>query len=168
MVSAVGIAPYRSISERIQGYHDALDCIFDGRSDRSVKFYLGRIILETGQRKSQQRTEDVEAAIIYYHHNFEGILEANVRNTSSYSGQRSENQQYWSHPTRNCGFPNRKRWMIETVVNRTRCKFSFSYRFRYRCRSRSWFGLRASNAGVVTNSRVYSAKPRFALTILHS
>jgi len=73
----VGITFVQYLRNRLKGYHAAGYRIYDKRGDVSIRYFLGCLLLEKGQRRSKRRLLRVEEAIIYYHYNYEDICEDN-------------------------------------------------------------------------------------------
>lgn len=83
----IGMAYSQYIGERLKSNHEADNLIFEKHGEKNVRYYLGEIVLESNQRRSKQRLQDVEASMIYFHSNVVDILTANIQSTGSYSGR---------------------------------------------------------------------------------
>ncbi len=79
----IGRAVGQFIGERLKR-HDTDFAIWTDYGERSVVYYLGRIVLSGEKRMSAQRTFDIESAIICNHGE---ELEYNIANTQTYSGR---------------------------------------------------------------------------------
>ncbi len=79
----VGHSFRQYVADRLK-QQPAIDAIYEKYGERSVRYYLGRIKLKPGQRRSEKRVADIEAAIICNHGD---ELEFNYVNTVTYSGR---------------------------------------------------------------------------------
>ncbi len=71
------------VADRLKRHH-ADYAIYEKYGEKSIRYYLGRIRLKRGQRRSEKRVADIEAAIIYNHGD---ELEFNVQSTAAYYGR---------------------------------------------------------------------------------
>ncbi|MCG3215410.1 MAG: hypothetical protein KAS63_01760 [Candidatus Heimdallarchaeota archaeon] len=94
------------VAIRLKNYHDADLWIYENYGEKSVRYYLGEILLEDGNRRSKQRVKDTEAAMIYYHYNHEDICGANEQSTSNYYGRDSEIRNSGNIPPKVVDFRN--------------------------------------------------------------
>lgn len=79
----IGKATKQYIGTRLSR-HGADMAIFDDYGERSISYYLGEVVLDEGQRRSERRTLDIETALINHHAD---MLEYNIQSTVYYYGR---------------------------------------------------------------------------------